>query len=54
MAAKPVDRWVTLKIPGDEHDRLVQIAKEDGRSVATLALQWVRGGIRDWKEGNAT
>lgn len=50
MATKPIDRWVTLKIPGDEMDRLVQIAQEDGRSVATLALQWVRGGIRDYKK----
>ncbi len=52
MAAKPSDRWVTLKIPGDEHDRLVQIAKEDGRSVATLALQWVLGGVRDYGKGD--
>ena len=52
MTTKPIDRWVTLKIPGDEMDRLVQIAKEDGRSVATLAIQWVLGGVKEYgKEG---
>lgn len=52
MTAKPVDRWVSLKVPGDEMDRLVKIANEDGRSVAALTLQWVLGGVRDYgKEG---
>ena len=52
MTANPV-RYITAQIPADEHARLLQIAKEDGRSVTVLVQQWVRGAIRDYprKEG---